>query len=87
MGADQVAFSANRPRTGPSMRSQRGLDWLNFLIADVETAFGPFVSVYLSQHGWAQGDIGTVITINSGVAWRRRHRPGRWWTGCGASAW
>jgi hypothetical protein len=29
----------------PSARSQHGLDWLNFFIADVETAFGPFVAV------------------------------------------
>ncbi len=52
----------------PSARSQKGFDWLNFFIADVETAFGPFVSVYLAQNGWAQGAIGTVLTINSAVA-------------------
>jgi MFS family permease len=52
----------------PSARSQRGLDWLNFFIADVETAFGPFVALYLAQHGWARGLIGSVLTINSAVA-------------------
>lgn len=26
----------------PSERSQRGLDWLNFFVADVQTSFGPF---------------------------------------------
>ncbi len=57
---------ASPPR--PSAHSQRGLDWLNFFIADVETAFGPFVAVYLASNGWAQGEIGTVITINSAVA-------------------
>jgi len=68
MAADQVAPPVNRPRAGPSARSQRGLDWLNFFIADVETAFGPFVSVYLAQHGWTQGAIGTVLTVNTAVA-------------------
>lgn len=52
----------------PSARSERGLDWLNFFIADVETAFGPFVSVYLAQNGWAQGTIGSVLTVNSAIA-------------------
>lgn len=52
----------------PSTHSQRGLDWLNFFIADVETAFGPLVAVYLASYGWAQGEIDTVITINSAVA-------------------
>ena len=53
---------------GPSTRSQRGLDWLNFFIADVETAFGPFIAVYLSAHGWRQGEIGSILTVNSAVA-------------------
>ncbi len=59
-------WAARRPN--PSARSQRGFDWLNFFIADVETAFGPFVSVYLAQYGWTQGAIGTVLTVNSAVA-------------------
>jgi MFS family permease len=52
----------------PSARSQRGLDWLNFSIADVETAFGPFVSLYLARQGWSAGMIGSVLTINTAVA-------------------
>lgn len=52
----------------PSERSQRGLDWLNFFIADVETAFGPFVAVYLASFGWSPGTIGSVLTINTAVA-------------------
>ena len=61
---------ASRGRTAPhpSRRSQRGLDWLNFFMADVETAFGPFVAVYLTTHGWSQAAIGSVITVNSAVA-------------------
>ncbi|HET8997254.1 MAG TPA: MFS transporter [Acetobacteraceae bacterium] len=56
------------PAPRPSARSQRGLDWLNFFIADVETAFGPFVAVYLASYGWSQGTIGSVLTINTAVA-------------------
>lgn len=52
----------------PSKRSQRGLDWLNFFIADVETTFGPFVAVFLTTQGWGKGAIGSVITINSSIA-------------------
>lgn len=56
------------PLPHPSERSQRGLDWLNFFIADVETAFGPFIAVYLASYGWSQGTIGSVLTINTAVA-------------------
>ena len=68
MAADQVASPANRPQAAPSARSERGLDWLNFFVANIETAFGPFLSVYLAQHGWSQGTIGTVLTANTAVA-------------------
>jgi len=42
----------NAPGPHPSERSQRGLDWLNFFIAGVETGFGPFIVVYLAVNGW-----------------------------------
>jgi MFS family permease len=58
--------AAQRPH--PSERSQRGLDWLNFCIADVQTAFGPFVSLYLARNGWSQAMIGSVLTVNTVVA-------------------
>jgi hypothetical protein len=31
-----------------SQQSRRGLDWLNFFLADVQTGFGAFVAFYLS---------------------------------------
>ena len=52
----------------PSASSQRSLDWLNFFLANVQTAFGPFVAVWLASNGWSQGAIGTAISVNSGVA-------------------
>jgi len=54
--------------TGPTARSQRGLDWFVFFVADVQTGFGPFVAVYLTEQKWTQIDIGLVLTIGSLVA-------------------
>ncbi|MBO0750478.1 MAG: MFS transporter [Bradyrhizobiaceae bacterium] len=48
---------------GPSRQSLRGLDWFVFLVADVQTGFGPFVAVYLTEHKWTQIDIGLVLTV------------------------
>ncbi len=53
--------------SGPSARSQRGLDWLNFFVANVQTAFGPFIAVQLIFHGWSEGAIGSVLTVNAVV--------------------
>ena len=49
-------------RCGPSRRSLRGLDWFVFFVADVQTGFGPFVAVYLTEHKWTQVDIGLVLS-------------------------
>jgi MFS family permease len=45
----------------------RGLDWFVFCVADVQTGFGPFVSVYLTTQKWTQTDIGLVLSV-AGVA-------------------
>ncbi|HET8919252.1 MAG TPA: MFS transporter [Xanthobacteraceae bacterium] len=46
----------------PSRRSLRGLDWFVFFVADVQTGFGPFVSVYLTAQRWTQVDIGLILS-------------------------
>lgn len=46
----------------PSRRSLRGLDWFVFFVADVQTGFGPFVSVYLTAQHWTQVDIGFILS-------------------------
>jgi MFS family permease len=51
----------------PSPRSLRGLDWFIFFVADVQTGFGPFVSVYLTAQRWTQVDIGLVLSAASFV--------------------
>jgi len=50
-----------------SRRSQRGLDWFAFFVANLQAGFGPFVSVYLTSERWTQTDIGLVLTIG-GIA-------------------
>ncbi len=52
----------SEPPLRPSRRSLRGLDWFVFFVADVQTGFGPFVSVYLTTQKWTQFDIGLVLS-------------------------
>jgi MFS family permease len=54
-------------RTPASAQSRRGLDWMNFFIADVQTGFGTFVAFYLAQLGWSQGGIGIALAAG-GIA-------------------
>jgi MFS family permease len=44
--------------------AQPPLDWLNFLLADVQGGLGPFLAIYLtaSRH-WAPGAAGLMLTI------------------------
>lgn len=50
----------------PSLRSRRGLDWINFAMADVSGGVGPYLSVFLkaSQH-WQAGDIGVAMAAST----------------------
>jgi len=53
-------------RAAPSASSHlRGLDWLNFLVANFQTGFGPFISVYLTSAGWTQGAIGAALSAGT----------------------
>ena len=56
------------PPAAPSRASLRGLDWFIFFVADVQTGFGPFLSVYLTAQKWTQVDIGLVQSVGSLVA-------------------
>jgi MFS family permease len=49
-------------------RSLRGLDCLNFFVANFQTGFGPFISVYLTGVGWTQGAIGAVLSAGTVAA-------------------
>jgi MFS family permease len=56
------------PPLEPSPRSLRGLDWFIFFVADVQTGFGPFVSVFLTTQKWTQVDIGLVLSATGFVS-------------------
>lgn len=46
----------------PSTQSKRGLDWMNFFLADVRDGVGPFLAIYLlATHSWSASAIGVVM--------------------------
>src|SRR5579872_4078648 len=49
--------------TPASAQSRRGLDWMNFFVADVQTGFGTFVAFYLAELGWSPGNIGIALAV------------------------
>jgi MFS family permease len=51
-----------------SLRCQGGLNSLNFFVGAVQTAFGPFFTVYLTQQGWSQVDIGFALSVGTAAA-------------------
>lgn len=50
-----------------SVKSNRGLDLLNFFLADVRDGIGPFLGVYLLGKSWGPGDISLAMSV-SGIA-------------------
>jgi predicted MFS family arabinose efflux permease len=38
---------------------------LEFFMADMQSGIGPFIGVFLLQHGWASGLIGTAMTVGN----------------------
>jgi len=54
-------------KTSPSRGTLRGLDWLNFLLADVQTGVGPFVAIYLAGYWWNEERVGLALTVG-GIA-------------------
>ena len=51
----------------PSTRTLRGLDCLNFFLADVQTGVGPLLAIYLAAYGWNEPRVGFVLTVG-GIA-------------------
>jgi MFS family permease len=48
-------------------KSLRGLDWLNFFLADVQSGVGPFLAIYLPSRGWNEQTVGIALTVG-GIA-------------------
>jgi hypothetical protein len=51
--------------SGLHARALRGLDLLNFFVSDVQTGFGPFIAVYLTERRWTQIDIGFALSLGT----------------------
>jgi len=54
-------------RSTPVARTLRGLDWLNFFLADVQTGVGPFLAIYLAGYKWNEQSVGIALTVG-GIA-------------------
>jgi predicted MFS family arabinose efflux permease len=54
-------------KVSPSRRTLLGLDWLNFLLADVQTGVGPFLAIYLAGYKWDEERVGLALTVG-GIA-------------------
>jgi len=61
-----------------NQRSLRGLDWMNFFLADVNTGIGPFLAIYLtaSRH-WNPAAVGMVVSAQS-IASMLAQAPAGW---------
>jgi MFS family permease len=64
-----AARAGQADRDQPSARSLRGLDGINFLMADVRDGVGPYLSVFLkgAEH-WDSGAIGVAMAASTAAA-------------------
>jgi MFS family permease len=60
-----VAAGKSKPRRDETALASRGLDGLNLFVANIQTGFGPFISVYLTTQGWTQTSIGTALSLGT----------------------
>src|ERR1700751_4404306 len=48
-----------------SDQSRQGLDWMNFFLADVQTAFGAFVAFYLDDLDCTKDQFGRALNVGT----------------------
>ena len=60
-----LRIGSERRPDGMAAHGLPGLDWLNFFVANFQTGFGPFISVYLTSAGWTQGAIGAALSTGT----------------------
>jgi predicted MFS family arabinose efflux permease len=65
-GRDAEALQEGDAKT-PSAGTLRGLDWLNFFLADVQTGVGPFLAIYLAGYKWNEERVGLALMVG-GIA-------------------
>jgi MFS family permease len=62
----------------PHQVSLRGLDWLNFFMADVNTGIGPFLAIYLTAtRHWNPASVGMVVAAQ-GISSVAAQGPAGW---------
>jgi MFS family permease len=73
--SEEQTVSANGPATPngqgsvmASTASLAALSWLNFLSALMQTGFGAFLAVYLTNQAWSRTDIGFALSAGTVVA-------------------
>lgn len=67
MNSARDPISSTEAPKSPSRLTLRGLDWLNFLLADVQTGVGPFLAIYLAGYKWNEERVGLALTVG-GIA-------------------
>jgi MFS family permease len=75
--AVQAPVSATTGEPHPSSTSLRGLDMLNFWLADVQTGVGPFLAIYLATQKWDEQRVGLALTVG-GIAGIVAQTPAGW---------
>lgn len=66
--AEDGGEAAGTDRERERRAAGRGLDWFNLFVGNVQTGFGPFISVYLTTEGWTQTTIGIALSIGTVTA-------------------
>ena len=60
-----AVVAKSKPARDETALASRGLDGLNLFVANIQTGFGPFISVYLTTQGWTQTAIGTALSLGT----------------------
>jgi MFS family permease len=63
-----IPLTQTETASGSPAKSISFLQWLNFLVADVQTGVGPFLAAYLAARGWNPRDTGYALTIGGRVS-------------------
>jgi MFS family permease len=51
--------------TRATTSSRRNLDAINFFVAAVQTGFGPFIAIDLTERGWSEVNIGFALSVGT----------------------
>jgi MFS family permease len=76
MASERVSAITPVEKTS-TRRTLLGLDWLNFLLADVQTGVGPFLAIYLAGYKWNEQRVGLALTVG-GIAGILTQTPAGW---------